>query len=349
MMYNISGLSQQDKVLDEFPHLSYHQPFADYGSGVNDVWLRFIVYYCDSESPFAHLFTEDRLFACVDAAGIPRDDPRLEEVLRWESESIQEMAWRLFGDNPPKQLTPNEGLLSMAVEYRRIQSPATFDALIAARKLMFEVLENTLTPVTKENVDEQIQAAESIGRRLAMIDSVMDQAESIDALSAKMRRKEQEREARKISREERISKGNMPEEPTGDTSNSGPDYGAFYSSLIGGFTPDQLDALLGSEYLGLYDFKEKQPKPAVKSGTWASLFWALKLRGFLADLTAAEGERLIRSTFKARVSKSRITDIGREDVDLVTRRPVRGTKVEEIYNKLEGFAAQILKTPTSDK
>ncbi len=348
-MYDISGIRREDKVLEVFPHLSYHQPFADYGSGADDVWLRFIIYYCDEESPFAHLFTEDRLFACVDAAGIPEDDPRLGEVLRWESESIREMVDRLFVTDPTKQLTPNEGLLSMAVEYRRLQFPATFDVLTATKKLHLEVIESASTPITKENSAEQIHISEALHEKLRIADNLLKEAPAIDAMAAKMRRDERAREARKKSREERISKGTRPERPAVDTSNSGPDYGDLYNSLTGGFTPDLLNALLGNKHLGLYDFKEEQPKPAAKPGAWASLFWALKLRGFLADLTAAEGERVIRSTFKARVSKSRITDIGREDVDLVTRRPVRGTKVEKIYNELEGFAAQALKTPTSDK
>ncbi|WP_139925235.1 hypothetical protein [Hymenobacter sp. DG01] len=135
-----------------------------------------------------------------------------------------------------------------------------------------------------------------------------------------------------------------------DAPSSGPTYGNFYDALIGGFTPELLNALLGSQHLGMYDFENHRPTLAAKSGAWASLFWALKLRSLISwELSAAEGANLLKSTFGTGPSKTRITDVGRDNVDTVTQSPVKGTKVDQIYTKLGEPAMQPQKTPSSDK
>lgn len=132
--------------------------------------------------------------------------------------------------------------------------------------------------------------------------------------------------------------------------NAGLAYDNFYDALVGGFTPALLDTLLGSRHLGMYNIETRQPTPAATAGSWASLFWALKLRGFLPwALSASKGEMLLRLTFKADVSKTRITDIRRADVDIVNRTTAKGTEVARICGLLDEQAVKPAKTsPTAE-
>lgn len=131
-----------------------------------------------------------------------------------------------------------------------------------------------------------------------------------------------------------------PDVKTSRLSRSG-EYSDFYAALVGGFTTDELKELLGNQHLGLYDFTNNKPTPVAKARDWASLYWALKLLGFLPkSLSIEKGAALIKGTFGASVSKSALQRIGDEDVEIESYKlkPTIKRGVYRIYNLLKELA-----------
>ncbi|QDA60264.1 hypothetical protein [Hymenobacter jejuensis] len=129
-----------------------------------------------------------------------------------------------------------------------------------------------------------------------------------------------------------------------------PSYSSFYEAVEGKLNFEQLNLLLSNQYLAMYDSVKKELMPAAQPGDWASLYWALKLRGLLPrGLSAEKGAKLLKSTFGACVSKTRITDIGREDVDQINSIATHGSAVARIYDLLGEPTMQSVQTSSTDR
>jgi hypothetical protein len=82
-----------------------------------------------------------------------------------------------------------------------------------------------------------------------------------------------------------------------------------FDKLCGGFTREQLERAIGQEGLGLYDSTKKEQTDTATSTSWALLYWGLKHKGFLPiGLSAGRAAELLKSTFGATTSKTRIND-----------------------------------------
>ena len=112
--------------------------------------------------------------------------------------------------------------------------------------------------------------------------------------------------------------------------------GTLWSNLCGGCKPEQLLSIIGSEGLGLYDAAEGKQTGTATSTNWATLYWGLQYKGFLPEgLSAGKAEELLRNTFGAKISKTRITDTKPD----LSKKPVPGTYLARVVDLLSGFAA----------
>jgi hypothetical protein len=102
---------------------------------------------------------------------------------------------------------------------------------------------------------------------------------------------------------------------------------SLFDKLCGGFKPEQLMRVVGQEGLGLYDTSINGPTDTATSTNWAFLYWGLQYKGFLpAGLSAGKASELLKNTFGAAVSKTRIND----------------TK-PDLGEKLKGYLAHVVK------
>jgi hypothetical protein len=103
------------------------------------------------------------------------------------------------------------------------------------------------------------------------------------------------------------------------------------SSLIGGFKIEYLEDIVSSNHLGFYD--PVKCCNMTESSNWASLYWALRLAGFIKKIPAQNAASLLHRHFIPKLtSKTRITDIGR--LDVIEGEAVKGREVHRIYVKL---------------
>ena len=109
---------------------------------------------------------------------------------------------------------------------------------------------------------------------------------------------------------------------------------SLFDKLCGGFKREQLIRVVGPEGLGLYDSNEKRQTDTATSTNWAELYWGLRYKGFLPDgLSAEKADKLLKGTFGAKSSKTRITDT-RPDF---SGKPKTGSYLARVIDLLDKF------------
>ena len=111
--------------------------------------------------------------------------------------------------------------------------------------------------------------------------------------------------------------------------------GTLWGHLCGGFKPEQLLSIVGSEGLGLYNAIERKQTNTASSTNWASLYWGLQYKGFLPEgLSNETACELLKNTFGAKTSKTRIGDTKPSPGE----KPMPGTYWARVMDLLSGFS-----------
>ncbi len=124
MRYDLLSLKLGEQVLLRWEDLTAYPAFVTYGSGDNDAFLRYAIFYADAGSDFRNLPIDLKRERCLKEAGVPHDHPRRAAVLAGT----------------------DAGTLALIVEYVRLQDWLEYAAVFTGREYVWRLLNEVATP-----------------------------------------------------------------------------------------------------------------------------------------------------------------------------------------------------------
>ena len=124
MRYDLLSLKPGEQVLLRWPELANYAAFALHGSGDNDCFARYAIFYADAASDFRLLSIDLKRERCLKEAGVPKDHPRRAAILA--------------GTDP--------GTLALVIEYVRLQDWLEYATIFTGREYVWRLLTEVATP-----------------------------------------------------------------------------------------------------------------------------------------------------------------------------------------------------------